>query len=320
MKELAWLKKLRCPRCSHAPLTALKAAKKGDWGAWGVPGVRCSKCREGYQVDGGVLRLIPKGDLSRYAYWEDLHRGVQAPAIVAMYKKRFAFSDGFLSIYYATPRVATRLGWAFSDTLELGSGWGSYSLCLWRFGRTRQPWLFDISVTALKGARQVYNAFGLEPFLVQGEIHDLPFVDKAFDGSLSGGLFEHFVGQEQELLVAENCRVAKRVLCQAPESSAAYWFFRAVISAFNGFKWPYGFEVPLSRARFREVFAKAGGRIQAWDFNNLISAVLLRAGDRWKPFRAWTWRPQLWWLLRYDTVVAVETSAAPAKKKARRAR
>lgn len=315
MPQPLWLKKIRCPQCRHSPLTPLNAPKKGDWGAWGLPGLRCAKCKEAYRVNGGVLSLIPKGNLSRYAYWEALHRGIQSDAVAAIYKRRFAFSDDFLAIYYATPRLARKMDWAFEDALELGSGWGSYSLCLWRFGRLKQPWLFDISATALKGARKVYRAFGVEPFLVQGEIHDLPFTDKAFAGSLSGGLFEHFVGDEQEKLVAENCRISRRVLCQAPESSLAYWFMRSVVSALNGFKWPYGFEVPLRRSRFRELFAKAGGRIRAWEFNNLASAMILRAGDRWPLFRAWTWRPSLWWLLRYDTVVAVETGATKGSNK-----
>ncbi len=304
-KNYDWLAKLRCPRCAHAPLKRMPK-RKGSWGAWGVPGLTCSKCRERYPVEApGILRLIPRGDYSRYAYWEKMHSQTSPAEITALYKRRFQYSPSFLLKYYAMPRLALRLGWKGEDSVELGSQWGSNSLVLHRFGLTRQVWLLDISRPALRGALAFFDAFGVMPFAVQGEIHGLPFKDRAFDLSLSGGLYEHFVGQEQEALVAENTRVSKRVLCQVPEDSMAYRIYRRLVEWHFG-KWPFGFEVPVSRLRLRQLFSKAGGKIAREDYHNLASAVMMVAGERWAWARALAVRPFFFYFFRHDAVVAVE--------------
>jgi hypothetical protein len=230
-----------------------------------------------------------------------------APAdIIEAYRRSFSFSQPFLETYYCLPRVARRLDWRFNDAVELGCGWGVYTLSLARSGRLKQPWLLDISRSALQGTRQVYRAFGLEPFLIRGEIHSLPFKDGAFDLSLSGGLYEHFVGAEQEALVRENCRISRRVLCQLPESSLAYWIYRGIITLKHG-KWPFGFEVPLTRRRLRRLYEGAGARVVAWDFHNLASAVVFSLARRRRWLSALAWRPRLLWLVRHDAVLAAET-------------
>lgn len=303
-RQAAWLHKLRCPAC-RGELSALPK-RRGDWGAWGVPGLKCRRCRGSYPVKDGILTMIPKGDLGRYAYWEEMHAASDAKAIIAAYRRSFSYSQAFIETYYCLPRLCRRLGWSFGDGVELGCGWGVYSLSLARSGRLQQPWLLDISRSALRGTRQVYRAFGLEPFLIQGEIHSLPFRDGAFEVSLSGGLYEHFVGEEQEKLVRENCRISRRVLCQLPTSSLAYWTYRRLVTWKLG-RWPFGFEVPLKRRRLRQLYEGAGARVLAWDFHNLASAMLFAAARRFGRLSRLTWRPALLWLLRHDAVLAAET-------------
>src|SRR5690606_18040987 len=140
----------------------------------------------------------PKGDYSRYAYWEKMHSKTDPEEIATLYKKRFDYPENFLLNYYGMPRLAKELGWKCKDGIELGSQWGSNTLTLCKFGIIEQPWLLDISVAALQGAMAFYKKFDLLPFAMQGEIHSLPFKDQAFDLSLSGGLYEHFVEKEQE--------------------------------------------------------------------------------------------------------------------------
>ncbi len=308
-KGPAWIAKLRCPACRHAPLQALPK-RAGDWGAWGVPGVRCPKCSNRYPVvEGGILQMIPKGDLSRYAYWEKMHSEVSAEQVITAYRRSFSYPQSFVETYYALPRISRRLGWRYRDSIELGCGWGVYSMSLARAQMVDQVWLLDISISAMKGTHKVYKAFGLKPFLIQGEIHSLPFQDDAFDVSLSGGLYEHFVGQEQVDLVAENCRISRRVLCQVPEGSLAYWVYRKLVTWKLG-HWPFGFEVPLSRARLRELYEGAGTRIRAWDFHNLFSAIVFAQARK----RAWmsklAWRPWALYLLRHDAVLAADKERA----------
>lgn len=309
-KSYDWLSKLRCPACGHGKLAKL-APKKGDWGAWGVPGVRCPKCRASYPVvQGGVLRLIPKGDYSRYAYWEEMHAKSSPDAITAIYKRRFAYPEPFLLAYYAMPRLALKLGWKVPESLELGSQWGSNSLTLHRFGVAEQVWLLDISVHALKSAIGFFGTFGVKPYAIQAEIHGLPFHDAAFGLTLSGGLYEHFVDDEQAQVVAENCRISQKVICQVPESTAAYWIYRKVYSALKG-GWPFGFEVPVAWARLKALFTREPFHMVGRDWHDLPSAARMLLGERWAFARAITWRPILLFLFRHDAVIAVERSAPP---------
>jgi hypothetical protein len=305
-KGPAWISKLRCPACGHGALTA-SPKRKGDFGAWGVPGVRCPKCRQAYPVvAGGILQMIPKGDLSRYAYWETMHSAVDPDAVVEAYRRSFGRRQAFVETYYAMPRLSRRMGWTYRDSVELGCGWGVYSMSLARAGMVKDVWLLDISLSAMRGTGKVFQAFGIKPFMIQGEIHSLPFKDGAFDLSLSGGLYEHFVGQEQQDLVKENCRVSKRVLCQVPEGSLAYWIYRRLVTWKMG-KWPFGFEVPLTRRRLRWLYEAAGAKVLAWDYHNLASAVLFYQARKHPWIQALSWRPAPFYLLRHDAVLAAET-------------
>jgi hypothetical protein len=303
-----YLAKLRCPACGHGTLRKL-APRRGDWGAWGAPGLRCGRCRAGYPVEpGGILRLIPKGDYSRYAHWEKMHSASSGEQIAALYRRRFAFDDAFLLAYYAMPRLARRLGWTAEESLELGCQWGSNSLTLHRLGVCDKVWLLDISVTALTAAVGFFRQFGVTPYALQAEIHALPFKDAALDLTISGGLYEHFVGEEQERVVEENCRVSRRVLCQVPESTLAYWTYRRLYSLARG-GWPFGFEVPLSWGRLRSLFVRDGFRLAGRDYHDLASALRMIVGERHAAARIVTARPPFLYPLRHDAVIAVERKA-----------
>jgi hypothetical protein len=307
-KQPAWLGKLRCPRCAGASRLKALPARPGRWGAWGRPGVKCLRCRESYPVvDGGILRLVPKGDMARYAYWETLHASVDLKKQVALYERRFAYPQGALDEMFCLPRLSRRAGWGpYASSLELGCGWGIYSLSLAKAGLLNEIWLLDISVSALKGAQAAFRHFGFQPFLIQGEIHRLPFQDAAFEVSLSGGLYEHFVGAEQEALVAENCRISRKVLNELPVGSLAYWIYRKFFTWWWG-NWPFGFEQPLSRRRLGFLYENAGAKVRAWDYYNLGTAAMLAASERLGALRPLlAFKPFFFYLLRHDLCVAVE--------------
>lgn len=309
--KTAWLAKLRCPKCASKGRLAALPAKRGHWGAWGCPGLSCKRCKEKYPVvEGGILRLIPQGDYERYAYWEKLHAEVDVKNQVALYERRFKMPKKVLDAVFCLPRLSRAAGWgAYESSLELGCGWGIYSLSLAMAGLLKEIWLLDISVSALKGAQAVFRHFGFEPFLIQGEIHGLPFADRAFEMSLSGGLYEHFVGEEQEALVAENCRISRKVLNEIPVGSLTYWIYRNFFTWLWG-KWPFGFEVPLSKSRLRWLYERSGAEVKAWDYHNLGTAGSLALGERIPALVGLAaFRPFFYYLLRHDLCVAVETAS-----------
>ena len=308
VKQPAWIKKLRCPQCAAKSKLKALPARKGKWGAWGRPGVSCARCKETYPVvEGGILRMVPKGDYGRYEYWEKLHANVNAPAQVALYERRFAAPQGILDALFCLPRLSRKAGWSsYESSVELGCGWGIYSLSLAKAGLLKEIWLLDISVSALKGTQSVFRHFGFEPFLLQGEIHHLPFQNSAFEVSLSGGLYEHFVDEEQVQLVAENCRVSRKVLNEIPVGSLAYWLYRKFFTWWWG-NWPFGFEVPLSKSRLRWLYESQGMDVKAWDYHNLATAGLGALGERMPALRGLAAvRPFFFYLVRHDLCVAVE--------------
>jgi hypothetical protein len=252
--------------------------------------------------------MIPHGDYGRYQYWEELHAKVDARATIEDYQAREQWSESLKDDFNVLPRLARKAGWArFESSVELGCGWGTYTLSLARAGMLGEIWLLDISVSALKGTRKVFESFGYLPFLIQGEIHDLPLKDRAFEVSLSGGLYEHFVGEEQRALVGENLRICRKLLCQVPEGSLAYWAYRKFFTWWWG-NWPFGFEAPLKRRRLRELYVQRGSKILAWDYNNLVTALWGRLARRFAAFASFSLRPFFFYLFRHDVAVAVDAT------------
>jgi hypothetical protein len=186
-------------------------------------------------------------------------------------------------------------------------------LTLHRFGVAERVWLLDISASALRLAMAFYRHLGTQPYAVQAEIHNLPFRDRAFSLTLSGSLYEHFVGAEQETLVAENCRVSEHVLCQVSESTAAYWAYRRVYSLLKG-GWSFGFEVPLAWERLEALFTRPSMRMAGRDWHSLAAAARILAGERWAWARRQPAPGRLGYLLRHDAVIAVEREAKKKPK------
>lgn len=302
MTKPAWLAKMRCPECRRGPLKATPARAGQDTGRWKVGGLSCPHCRRRYPVTQGVLRMLPSGVETRYQYWAELHKAIDYSGVTRLFRTRFEYPAPFLLTYHRMAALGRKSGLKGLTALELGAGSGSYSLSLVHFGVVKESWLLDISLESLLGARQVFRDFGLQPFLIQADIHRLPFADGAFDLTLSGGLMEHFVGPEQQALVDENCRVSRRIFCQVPSSTPTYWVYRKLLTWWWG-KWPFGFEVPLKTARLKALYAGAGAVPDAWEYSNLASALLFVGGARFPLLRCWKWRPGVLKAFKMDDIL-----------------
>jgi len=137
-----------------------------------------------------------------------------------------------------------------ANMIEVGSGTGSFSLILKKLGLVRDVVLVEKSRHVLMRSQALFEALGEEAVFVYADAADLPFVDNAFDISLSGGLIEHFVGDTQTAIIREQYRCARYPIYQFPAQSPMYWVQRGLISMLNGFKWPFGYECPVGKKTF----------------------------------------------------------------------
>lgn len=293
---------LVCPQC-RGPL-ALRAAQEQD-GEIELGELLCASCARSYGIERGIPRLLPERVQAQDENWEHFHQGVDYAGIVAKLKQRFMLPEPVLLDYYAHAQLVRQAGITPGRILELGAGSGSYSLALHCFTRVTRICLVDISLSALEGARVIYKAFGLQADWVLGDIRALPFRADAFELSLSGGLIEHFAGEEQRRIVAEHCRVAPRVLIQAPVSTWAYWTFRRLYSLRPG-GWPFGFEVPLTVPVLRGLLAENHFQIQRLGGHDFAASVELVARERWGRFpRLHAWPGLARWS-RHDLIALAE--------------
>lgn len=294
-----FLSSLCCPQCQQALFLAEGTTQAGEIASGDL---QCRACSRTYPIREGIPLLQPAAANLQDKHWERLHQQVDYQAVVRLMRPRFELPEHVLLDYYAHAELARRQNLQPESILELGAGTGSYSLALQRLVRIGKMCLLDISFSALLGARNIFAAFNLRPDLVQGDIRSLPFADRTFDLTLSGGLIEHFAGEEQTRIVAEHCRVAGTVLIQAPLSSPAYWLFRLGYTLYKG-RWPFGFERPLTKRKVRQLLAAQGVQVAAWSGHDFAAGVELLGRLRWSRFpRLHAW-PGLAALTRHDVIV-----------------
>jgi ubiquinone/menaquinone biosynthesis C-methylase UbiE/uncharacterized protein YbaR (Trm112 family) len=294
-----FLSSLRCPVCGQA--LQLEAAQAQSGEIWSGT-LQCAGCQRTFPMREGIPLLQPGSGSRQDEHWERLHQQVDYQAVVRLMRPRFELPESVLLDYYAHAALARRQGLQPGSMLELGSGTGSYSLALQRLVAVKNICLLDISLSSLLGARKIFAAFGLKPDLVQGDIRSLPFAGQTFDLTLSGGLIEHFAGEEQSRIMAEHCRVGTAALIQAPLSSPAYWMFRLGYTLYKG-RWPFGFERPMTKRKIRKLLAAQNMHIAAWGGHDFAASAELLGRLRWKNFpRLHAW-PGLAALTRHDVIV-----------------
>jgi hypothetical protein len=150
---------------------------------------------------------------------------------------------------------------------------------------------------------KVMEAFGIKPYTIRTDIHNSSFKDNAFDLSLTGCLFEHFIGNKEVKLKKENCKISKKIICQVPENNLIYNLFRCVYTLFKG-KWSFGFEVPVSKKKLLELFKKSDCFFEGEEYTNIITSILTKLSEKNDFYQKFNFRPAFYKFFKYDVVIA----------------
>lgn len=188
--------------------------------------------------------------------------------------------------------------------LELGCGTGIYSYVCSKFlPQDVKIVLLDHSDVALNIARKVFK-HRPNTIYVKADIFDLPFSKGSFDIVITGGLIEHFELNKQKMLIGSLQEISTYQIHQYPVSNLVYWSLRSVISAMNGFRWPFGYEVPLSSSRESLLFPTYVG-IYNSSFTNRLLFRMFNANDLHTRYKDLICRNH-WNHLYFDKVVVIK--------------
>ncbi len=145
------------------------------------------------------------------------------------------------------------------SVLEVGCGSGKVTLTMAREVGLRVT-LLDFSPVALDLARANAVRLGVRADFVRADARHLPFRDGQFEIVWSGGVFEHFVGEQRARVFQEAfrvCRPAGRVVVIVPNAWNALSRVGQFVSARLG-RWPLGLEVPFAPPELRRALETAG--------------------------------------------------------------
>lgn len=159
--------------------------------------------------------------------------------------------------------------------LEVGCGTGIYSYVISKFvDPSYKLYLLDHSEKALELAANLFR--GREnTFFIKADIFEKPLSSGPYDAVITGGLIEHFSLEVQADLIAYLKTLSTIQIHQYPVSNGVYWLQRLIISLFNNFRWPFGYEVPLTSSRIEILFPKVYKFYRA----GLIDRILFRSLD-----------------------------------------
>lgn len=183
--------------------------------------------------------------------------------------------------YFPWLKLLIRNNLKFKRSLEIGSGSGTYSLILKKLGIVEEVYLLDWSENSIKIAKKLFKSYGEDGNFYVGDARKLPFKDKYFDLVFSGGLLEHFGKGNALKILKEEKRVSNYVLTQIPISTIPYWTIREIITIKN-FRWPFGYEAPLSIKENMKMYSQANLNILDKEFHDIITAIKFNLNSKYQ--------------------------------------
>jgi len=268
------LNSLKCIYCDSSNLN-LKTKDKDEI----LEGeILCKKCKKKYVIKEGVLVVLNNANTKEYGHWDEMYKARDDKKEIVWMENAFRDRKA-LEEYYAITHFLKNS--RFNNSLEIGSGLGKYSFVLKKLGYVKEIVMVDISLPSLLITKKIFENFGFNCNLVLADAGNLPFKDKAFDLSFSGGLIEHFVGKKQEGIFFEHCRVAKDVLIQVPTGSFAYWLRRILLTIIK-FGWPFGFEKPVGVKRIKELYSLNKYKLTGVYYHDFLTALIFMFSLKFK--------------------------------------
>jgi SAM-dependent methyltransferase len=166
---------------------------------------------------------------------------------------------------------------SFEDlqVVELGAGRGLNALLYGRRGA--RVTLLDLSTLVLDQAKQLFEAHGVEPTLVEGDVFDLPArIRGRFHVSMSFGLCEHFLGERRAQVVAAHLEALRpRGLAMLGVPNRLAPVYRLWMGALKRRgTWPLGTEEPFTPAELADLARRAGGAPLQPEFGSFAASVV----------------------------------------------
>lgn len=206
--------------------------------------------------------------------WEDVYKKTDFDILVKRIKIMLD-NPKLLYRYYPLARLLRKGNLKFNKSIELGAGTGQFSLILKKLGYIKEVYLVDVEEEALDIAKKLFEEFGEECNIINSNLLDLDYEKDSFDICFSGGLIEHFKGEEQEKVIKIHMDIAKKTIFQFPYSSITYWAMRKLITLKNK-GWPFGYEKPLSKLDAKRLIQRKGIEIIDEDYHYLLPIVFNR--------------------------------------------
>jgi len=166
------------------------------------------------------------------------------------------------------------LGWQYSialllkrqipfeqlKTIEIGCGTGTFSLTLNLLGADTT--LLDADEDALKAAREVFSVYGRTASYIKANVIDPPPEElmHQFDIVISGGLAEHFSGQDREKVILYHKLLMKSdgfVYIGVPNRLSLFYQIIVVLRRIMGI-WTIDTEIPFTPFELKKIAKRVG--------------------------------------------------------------
>ncbi|MBU2562087.1 MAG: class I SAM-dependent methyltransferase [Nanoarchaeota archaeon] len=135
--------------------------------------------------------------------------------------------------------------------LDQGCGVGQYALSIYKFGFRKITGL-DFSEKLLKIARNHAKKLNYKIDFINGDIRQMPFKNKSFEGAISAGVVEHV--PETEKAIKELSRVIKGkgyLIIHVPHKISLFTLVK-LIQQLTGL-WKIGFEKSFTKKEFSRI-------------------------------------------------------------------